>query len=388
MNILLVHNYYQFQGGEDTVFALESEMLRNRGHTVHELTMQNVDALSENRTLTAINAVWSLPSYKIIQNYLRQHSLDIVHFHNTFLRISPAAYYACRQSGIPVVQTLHNYRLLCPRADFFRNGDVCEDCLGKTITWPSIKHRCWHGSRIQTAVPTAMLLVHRMLGTWQTQVNVFIALTHFARRKFIAGGLPEDKIFTKPNFVKADSFERSEYAEYALFVGRLSPEKGVRQLLEAWQYLSDIPLKIVGDGPLWEEVHSLKELYKLENVEILGRKSREQVMTLMQKAYCLVFPSLWYEGFPMTIVEAFSAGLPVVAPQLGAMAEIIVDGVTGLHFRPNDFEDFVLKLRYLWNQKQHCTQMGLAARQEYEQKYTEEQNYKALIEIYQTLRPS
>src|SRR5581483_9761958 len=194
----------------------------------------------------AARTVWSRPAYRVLRELLRAHRPAVAHFHNTFPLISPAAYYACRAERVPVVQTLHNFRLLCPNALFFRDGRVCEDCLGKAVPWPGVAHKCYRGSRSASAAVCTMLTVHRALGTWHTAVDRFIALTDASRRKFVAGGLPADKIAVKANFVDPDPGPGTGAGGYGVFVGRLSAEKGVGTLLKAWQQLGrDVPLKIV-----------------------------------------------------------------------------------------------------------------------------------------------
>ena len=381
--ILMVHNRYRQPGGEDAVFAAETEILRKHGHEVVEYLDDNRRIEGLNPLVAAANTVWSYGSREKLSQVLRETKPDVVHFHNTFLQISPAAYYACWETAQPVVQTLHNYRLLCPVATFFRDGHVCEDCLDRTPPWPAVLHGCYHNSRMQTAVVAAMLVFHRLLKTWQNQVHVYIALTEFVRRKFIEGGLPEEKIVVKPNFVYSDPGIREGKGEYVLFVGRLSPEKGIKTLLWAWQYLQKIPLKIVGDGPLMDEICAYVKMHKLEWVELIGRCNHGGVLELMKGARFLVFPSEWYEGFPVTIAETFACGVPVIASRLGAMAEIVDDGRTGLHFEPGNSEDLAAKVKWAWTHLDQMQQMGREARAEYEAKYTAERNYKMLINIYE-----
>jgi len=291
MHILLVHNHYQQPGGEDAVFAAETSLLRQHGHGVIEYTEDNRRINQMNRVAVAAHTIWSRSSRRRLLDILRDTQCDVTHFHNTFLLISPSAYYACRKADVPVVQTLHNYRLPCPAATFYRDGHVCEDCLGKTLAWPGLVHGCYHGSRAHTAVVAAMLAIHRWLKTWQKQVDVYIALTEFSRRKFIEGGLPAEKIVVKPNFLDCDPGTRERNGSYALFVGRLSPEKGVGTLLQAWRCLKEIPLKIVGDGPLIDKVQAFVQTQKLERVEVQGGCTPGKVSTLMKGARFLVFPS-------------------------------------------------------------------------------------------------
>jgi glycosyltransferase involved in cell wall biosynthesis len=382
VNVLLLHNRYQQAGGEDAVFETEKALLEHMGQEVIPFVEDNARLNGMNPLKAAQNAIWSREAQSRLRRLIRETRPDVAHFHNTFLMISPAAYYACKEEGVPVVQTLHNFRLLCPAATFFRDGRVCEDCLGKAVTWPAVAHGCWRGSRAGTALVSTMLAVHRLLKTWQEQVDVYIALTEFTRQKFIEGGLPAKKIVVKPNFVDPDPGMGSHDGEYALFVGRLSLEKGVMTLLRAWKGLKGRTLKIVGDGPLLEKVQGFVIQEGLREVELLSRKPRDEIFRLMQEAQALVFPSECYEGFPMTIAEAFACGLPVIVSRLGAMAEIVEDGRTGLFFEPGDPESLIEQVQWVWEHPRELAEMGRNARREYEMKYTAEKNYQMLMEIY------
>jgi glycosyltransferase involved in cell wall biosynthesis len=382
MRILTVHNYYQQAGGEDAVFVAEAALLRRYGHEVVEYREDNGRIRALGRLAAAAQTIWSQPAYTALRQLMRDVQPDVTHLHNTFILVSPAAYYASREAGVPVVQTLHNYRLLCPAATLFRNGRVCEACLGKTPPWPALLHACYHHSHAQSAVSATMLTVHRWLKTWQGQVDLYVALTEFARHKFIQGGLPAEKIVVKPNFVFPDPGKREGKGDYALYVGRLSAEKGVHTLLGAWGRVCDISLWMVGDGPLLDEVVSLARRRGLRNVAVLGRVPSQDVVALMKRARLLVFPSEWYEGLPMTLLEAFACGLPVVASRLGAMAEIVEEGHTGLLFRPGDPEDLAAKVRWAVEHPEDMDRMGQDARQMYVEKYTPEKNYQMLVDIY------
>lgn len=380
VKVLVAHNFYQQPGGEDVVFRAETDLLRSGGHEVIEFVEDNTRLDGMNPLKAVVDAVWSREAKRRIRRLIEEKKPDVAHFHNTFLRISPAAYYACKETGVPVVQTLHNYRLVCPGALLMRNGRVCEDCLGKAVPWPGVVHGCWRGSQMQTAVVAGMLTAHRLLKTWQEQVDVYIALTEFARRKFIGGGLPADKIVVKPNFVAPDPGEREAPGRYALFVGRLSPEKGLGTLVKAWQSLKEIPLKVAGDGPLWEQVQAFAA--GCGSMEVLGMRPHDEVIALLKGACFLVFPSELYETFGMVIAEAFACGVPVIASRLGAMAEIMEDGRTGLLFEPGNAEDLAEKVTWAWAHPREMEEMGKEARREYEAKYTAERNYEMLMEIY------
>jgi glycosyltransferase involved in cell wall biosynthesis len=379
--ILSIHNAYQIRGGEDESREAEEHLLREKGHQVdvYEENNDRLGALKPWRM--AVRTIWSREAYRKVRRRLQGNSFDLVHVQNFFPLISPSVYYAAREEGVPVVQTLRNYRLLCPNALFFRDGQVCEDCLGKPVPYPGVVHSCYRESRAASAAATTMLTTHRALGTWNNLVNVYIALTHFAREKLIEGGLPADKIVVKPNFVHPDPGVGSGSGGYALYVGRLSVEKGLDTLLAAWEHLSDrIPLKIIGDGPLADLVK--QAMARQPSVEWLGRRPIAEVHQLMGEAAFLVFPSKWYETFGRVAVEAFAKGTPTIASNIGAIAELVDHGRTGLHFQPGDPIDLAAKVEWMLTHPERLAQMRQEARVEYESKYTAGQNYQRLMEIY------
>ncbi|MFQ5682185.1 MAG: glycosyltransferase [Candidatus Binatia bacterium] len=382
MRIGLVHNYYRQAGGEDATFAVESALLRENGHEVAQYIEDNQRINEMNPVTAAARSIWSRRSSNQLLKMLWKAHYNVVHFHNTFLLISPSAYYACRDAGVPVVQTVQNYRLLCPVATFFREGQLCEDCLGKTPPWPGILHACYHNSRTQTSVVAVMLALHRFLKTWLRCVDIYIAPTEFIRKKHVEGGFPAEKLVVKPNFVHPDPGMRQAQGHFALFVGRLTSEKGVETLLKAWRVLKGIPLKIVGNGPLQNKVEVYLRDPKLEQVENLGQRAHEEVLALMKAARFLVFPSEWYEAFPVTLVEAFACGVPVIVSRLGGMAEIVEDQRMGLHFTPGDAEDLAAKVDWAWTNSEQTEKMGCEGRVEYEVKYTAKRNYEILMQIY------
>jgi glycosyltransferase involved in cell wall biosynthesis len=387
MKIVVVHNTYQQPGGEDIVFRSECELLKSTGHTVVEYQRSNHDAsnyVSIRRLALAKNTIWASDTRREFRQLLLRERPDVVHVHNTFVMVSPSIYWACRDAQVPVVQTLHNYRLLCPGATFFRDGKVCEECLEHGV-WRGVRYSCYQGSTSATAVVAAMLTTHRFLGTWPRLIEYFLAPTEFARRKFIKGGLPQDKILVKPNFVDPDPGEGTGDRSYALFVGRLSPEKGLRTLLAAWASLGNtIPLHIVGDGPLRAELEEYARQHGLSNVCFRGRLTWKETMAAMKGARCLLFPSECYEGaLPLTVVEAFACGTPVIASRHGAMQDLITDGSTGLHFTPGDSEDLASKAEHAWTHPTILDAMRKQSRRTYEATYTATRNYEMLLETYE-----
>lgn len=386
MKILLAHNSYQQAGGEDAVVSAEAALLAERGHTVVTYGRSNEELNGDRligQVLTGLRTTWSSRSYREITQLLKKEKPDIAHFHNTFPLISPAAYYACEEMGVPVVQTLHNYRLLCAGATFLRDGRVCEACLRQPVAWPGIAHGCYRGSRPATAAVAVMQTAHRAMRTWQTKVNVYIALSEFARRKFIEGGLPGDRIVVKPNFVSGEFKPQTAPGKYALFVGRLSEEKGAQLLVSAWPRMQTaVPLRIVGDGPLLERLSREIGESSLPWMELTGRRTPDEVRSLMLGARFLVSPSICYENFPLAVAESFASSVPVISSKLGSMAEIVQDGVTGLHFEAGNAADLAAKVEWAWNHPEELLRMGIAARAKYESNYTAARNYEVLIEIY------
>jgi glycosyltransferase involved in cell wall biosynthesis len=352
------------------------------GHQVdvYEEHNDRVATLSKLRLVS--KTIWSVETYQNVNSLLTKQTYDVIHVQNFFPLISPSVYYAAKANGIPVVQTLRNYRLLCPNGEFFRDGGVCEDCLGQFVPLPGVVHACYRGNRAATAVVAAMLTVHRAMGTWTNLIDIYIALNEFAREKFIEGGLPAEKIVVKPNFVHPDLSSGEGRGGYALFVGRLSLEKGLDTLFKAWESLgSKITLKIVGDGPLAPQV--AESVAKGSGIEYLGYRPLTEVYELMGEAAFLVFPSEWYEGQPRTIIESFAVGTPVVASNLGAMSTLVSPGRTGFHFRPGDSGDLVAQVEWALAHPDELARMRREARAEFEAKYTAQENYLRLMEIYE-----
>jgi glycosyltransferase involved in cell wall biosynthesis len=386
MKILLVHNYYQQPGGEDVVYEQERKLLESRGHQVVTYERKNSELLSNSgfdRLFLPVKTIWARDTYREIRELIRREKPRIAHVHNTFVQISPSVFAACREEGVPVVQTLHNFRLMCPGGNLFREGKVCEDCLESGL-WQGVRHACYRGSYTATATTALMLTVHRAARTWSNDLAGYIALTEFSKRKFVGVGLPEEKIHVKPNFVAPDPGPKEEFGNCAVYVGRLSPEKGVKTLLHAWRQIRiPIPLQVIGDGPLRPELEQMASRCNISNVVFAGRLSSGATRSRIRSARLLVLPSECYENFPMAVVEAFSCGTPVVCSRLGAMQEIVSDHANGLHFTPGNSDELARTLEWAWKNPRQIQTMGRAARQEYEQKYTGEQNYRTLMAIYQ-----
>jgi len=378
VKILVVHNHYREPGGEDENTRMEVRLLEAGGHLVVPFFLGNDDLRPG--PISAGRSLWSRESYHALRRIIQHERPQVAHFHNTFHRISPSGYWAAAAEDLPVVQTLHNYRLLCCNAQLFRDGRPCQECVGRRIPWPGVLHACYRDSIGASLAVSAVASFHRALGTWRDRIDVYVALSEFARSLFVAAGISPAKIAIKPNPVFPDPGVGSGDGGFALFAGRLSPEKGIGTLLAAWKLLGpQIPLKIVGDGPLREQV---AEASKAAGVEWLGRRSLSEVYELMGRARCVVVPSEWHEPFGRVVVEAFAKGTPVVASDAGALAELVSDGLTGFHFRAGDPADLARAVRCAFTRDTAVAAMRLQARKEYEARYTGTANCDLLTEIY------
>jgi len=377
MRVLFIHNKYLQYGGEDAVVRDERKLLRDRGVEVRKYERDNVDIADLSRLRVAADTIWSGRSCREVGTVLDVYRPDVVHCHNTFPLVSPSVYRAAADRGIPVVQSLHNFRLACPQAFLLRDDKPCEDCLGK-LPWRGIVHRCYRGSAAQSAVLVAMVGVNRAIGTYQKSVTRYVALNEFCRRKFIQSGLPAERIVVKPNFVDLPAVPADVARSGALFVGRLSREKGLHAIADAFRALrsSRATLDVIGDGP------DASALSAIDGVRMHGRLSSAQTYDAMARAAYLLMPSIWYENFPRVLVEAFACGLPVITSRLGAMAELIEDGLTGLFAEPGDAADLADKISWANANPAAMREMGQAARHHYEQKYTGDVNFSRLTAIY------
>lgn len=381
MRILMLHNRYLERGGEDTSFQMEADLLRSNGCEVVTYEENNTRVKEIGKLRTAAGTIWSPYSYRRIRDILRKDHFDVMHVQNFFPLISPSAYYAAAKERVAVVQSLRNFRLMCLPGTLSRNGGVCEDCVGKAVPWPGVIHGCYRGSPGGSFAVASMVSINKLLGTWQDKVDAYIALTQFSRDKFVEAGLPDDKIHIKSNSIHPTPEVGPGGGGYGLFIGRLAPEKGVGTMLDAWKRLDmDIPLKIVGTGPLMSEVERRAE--QDGNVEVLGWQDPSDVMELLGRAEYLVFPSEWYEGCPRVIIESLAKGTPVIAAQLGAAAEMIEDGRTGFMFRPGDDEEFAAAVTKAFSPTVDHTSMRKTVRQDFMDKYTASRNFDRFMEIY------
>ena len=382
MKVLLCHAYYTQRGGEDRSFEDERELLAAHGHRVIEYVRQNDELTRMNGIRAAAATLWNRRAAREVAAVIHHEQPDVVHCTNTFPLISPAVCHAAHRAGVAVVQALRNYRLLCAGAYLMREGRPCEDCLGRTIPWPAVVHRCYRDSAAASAAVAAMQMLHRAVGTWRNKVDAFFTLTEFARQKFVDAGFPADRLHVKYNCVHPDPGVGRGNGNYVVMAARLSPEKGVATLLDAWRRYPDLPpLKILGDGPLAADVQAAAA--SDSRIEWLGQQDAATVHNTIATATMLLVPSVWYETFGRTIAEAYAAGTPVIASRLGAMSELVDEGVSGWLFEPANADDFAAKVRAAAampaDQRLAFRQSARAA---YERQFTPAQNYDRLMEIY------
>ena len=380
--VLQVHTRYRQAGGEDEVVAAEKQLLEEAGLSVAQVLFDNPkpggSRFSPAPLSQGFAAVWSRGAARRVRDAIRANQSQIVHVHNTFLAASPSVYRAAASCRVPVVQTLHNYRLVCPSATVYRDGHPCTDCLGRAIPWPAVVHACYRGSRPQSAVVAATLAVHHARGTYTRRIAAYLALTRFQRDLLVRGGLPADRVEVLPNFLEPDPGVTRGRREGFLFAGRLSEEKGVAALLGAAARAPGL-VRIAGQGPLSSLVAAAAAA---GDVEALGQLDKSAVLDQLRRATAMVLPSVWYEGFPVSVLEAFATGTPVIASRIGSLAELIDDGVTGLLATPGDAQDLADRLRWAADHPHEMRKMGTSARMKYETTYRGPAHLAALLDTY------
>lgn len=391
MKILLAHNYYgsSAPSGENQVFEAEGNLLRQRNHEVHEF-IRHSDVIRAKGIRGAVQGALSTPwnpfAAREIQQVVETIHPEVVHVHNTFPLLSPSVFHAIGHRAARVL-TLHNYRLFCPAAIPMRAGRVCTDCLDSHSVWPSLQHGCYRGSRLATLPLAANVALHRNLGTWTRQVDAFIALTEFQRERMIAAGLPADRVHVKPNFYPGNPamLPWSDRRNNVVFAGRLTAEKGVRALVEAWLlWGSSAPeLRIVGDGELRAELEQLAATVPEIPIRFLGQLAGAAAQEEIAHARLLVLPSEWFEGFPMVVREAFAFGTPAAASNIGPLPSIVQQGENGVVFEPANPQSLLNAVRSVWEKDGELERLAEGARYSYEQLYNEDANYRTLMMIYE-----
>lgn len=391
MKILTVHNYYgsAAPSGENQVFEIEGKLLRERGHEVSEF-LRHSDTIRAKGAWGAIQGAFSTPwnffAAKAVRHTVEINHPDVVHVHNTFPLLSPAIFYSIGHRAARVL-TLHNYRLFCPAAIPMRAGRVCADCLNSHSVWPSLKHGCYRNSRLATLPLAANVALHRNLGTWIKQVDAFIALTEFQRDRMIEAGLPENLVHVKPNFYPGNPLVLPwvERRDNVVFVGRLTAEKGVLALIQAWLLwgASAPELRIVGDGDLRSESERLAASAPEVPVSFLGQLTSAEAQMEIARARLLVLPSESFEGFPMVVREAFAFGTPAAVSNIGPLPSIVRQGENGVVFEPANPQSLLNVVRSLWEKDDGLERLAKGARNSYEVLYNEDANYNMLMTIYQ-----
>lgn len=386
MRILLIHNQYKQAGGEDVIFRAESELLLNYGHIVEHLLYDNASIKTFfDKAISGLKAIYNPDSARALKVKILNFNPDIIHIHNFLPLVSPSVLFIAKKFHIPVVLTLHNYRLICPSAILFYNGHIYEKSIHSIFPVDAIWKGVYRNSMFQTATVALMTAVHHVLGTWKNKVNCYITLTQFAKEKFenSALSISPNRLVTKPNFIKDCGIGDENREDFYLFIGRLTEEKGIRTLLKAAS-LYNFKFTIIGDGPLGKEV----EAFARENptISYQGFQPKDIVMSYLKRCKALIFPSIWYEGFPVTILEAFCTGTPVIASNMGGMKEIIQNRVNGLHFEPGNEKDLVTKIIEIEEENGLEKKLSINARSTYLNKYTPSRNYDQLIEVYDRVR--
>lgn len=382
MRVLILHNYYRLRGGEQGVVNAEQDLLESHGHEVRRLTFDNEHIPSGvGKWAAMLRSIHNSSSYRQTRAVLEEFRPDVMHVHNTFYVASPSVYKAARDCGVPVVQSLHNFRLICPSIYLMHNGQIYEESVQKTFPVDAIRKRVTHDSFVQSLVVASITATHKIRGTYRKSIDRYIVFTEFAKSIFLQSslGVPADRFAIKPNFIQDPGWDEDSKGDFYTFVGRLSPEKGINVLLKA-ALNGDFKLKILGDGPLKDDV--IEASRQREQIEYLGLQGRESVLNTLRQSRGLIFPSLWYEGMPLVIVEALASGCPVVVSKLGNPGHMIEDRVSGLHFEPGDAMDLVRQVQHMEDQADLRRSLGQGARQAYEDHYTPERNYDSLLQIY------
>ena len=384
MKILLVHNYLSDRGGEDRCFDLLVNLLQKKGHTTYKFIKDSkvIETGFTTRVKTAIGMFNSKLIKKELSDVIYEFKPKIVHISNIFPLISQAVYTLCRRSNLPIVQSIHNYRYLCPKATLYRNGSTCELCVKKNFFYPAIKYGCYHNSHLASLIFSTSYVYHQTKNLLNL-VDKFIFPAMFARNYYVKYlNIPINKTKVIPNFVEDITCDNksTKKGNYFLYVGRLSEEKGILNLLEIFSRLPELRLIIIGDGSLKEKV---KNYTKFKNISYLGYLSREKLYSYMKRALFTIIPSApLYDFGPLVLMESYANGTPVIAPRSGVFVERIIDGKTGIFYDSNDFEDLGSKLLYYQKNKQELLKMGFFARKEYENKYLSDIYYQALIKTY------
>lgn len=388
MNILMAHNFYSQPGGEDKSYQAEAEGLIKFGHNVIKFEKHTELEMAQSRVLkVAINTIWNSKVFHELEDTIRASKCEIAHFQNTFPIISPAGYYAAKKAGALVIQSLRNYRLTCVNGLLFRDGAICHDCLGKVFPIDGIKHGCYRNSRAGSAIVATMIGIHKAAKTYDKHIDGYIAISDYVKEIYIEAGLPENKIFVKPNLVNEiqidDDLLKKIEKEYMLFIGRISPEKGIEELVKIWYDNSySLPLYIIGDGPIKD---TLIQRYNCDNIVFLGYRNSAQTAAYIKQATAVIVPSTWEEPFGRVAAEAFSLSVPVIAPRIGGLKDIVVDGRNGVTYDPIHKKGLLSAIGRFFSNSSQWQVMKDLAYEDYLHKYHPTSNTKILEDIYHSV---
>ncbi len=393
MRVLVVHNCYRSEqpSGENAVVDDETRLLAEYGCDVERAGLSSDEIAAWptwRKAALPARVVWSQRGYRLVKAAISGFAPDVVHFHNTFPLLSPSALWAAGRSPARVIQTLHNFRPLCPAATFFRDGHVCEECLGR-MPWPALRHGCYRDSRAATAPLVAANATHRLLDTWLRCVDTFLAPSQFTRGKYVAAGWPAARLAVKYNTVPEDGHARAGPGRGFVCVSRLGPEKGIELVLDAWRIAfpsGEASLTIVGSGPSSGALE--KRAAGLQGVEFTGQVDRPTAMSILRRARAIVVPSRCYEGFPRVVAEAYSVGVPVIASRLGALAEVVDDGTTGLLSEPGSVDSLARALAAVEQSDELSMRLGRGARSVYERKLAAGPTTLRLLDLYRAVAPA
>lgn len=385
MNILVIHNYYKIHGGEESVFNNEVALLKEHGHNVYVYTRDNkeLDAMCKiQKILLPFTTIFSLKSYREVKKIIIRHDIDIVHVHNYLSLVSPSVYYAAINNRVPIVQTIHHFRLNCPATTFYRDGKICDKCSNNLFR--SIKYKCYRNSLLSTLGVAMMVEFHKFIGTYG-KIN-YICLTNFNKRQLLKMNtkrrkyIDEKQIFVKPNYsnFKHKVIPFKNRKNQIIYAGRLYSTKGIEYLLEAWKYIDKYELLVFGEGPLEEWCNQYIADNGIKNVKMMGTLPNSQLVSYVSESKAQILPTQWYEGFPMVLVEAFACGTPVLGSDIGNVNDIIKEGINGLHFKHNSPLDIVRAVNELDDMVDKTKELS-------DKMYDPEVNYSMLIDIYKNI---
>jgi glycosyltransferase involved in cell wall biosynthesis len=387
MNVLLAHNFYKFFAGEDSIALREKELLEQKGDNVFFYSRDNSETDSYNlfqKVKFFQESIYSLTTNNAINQISDDFKPDIAYTHNIFPLISPSIFHSLHSKSIPCVQNIQDFRWLCPNGVFYINNKICEKCK-KGAFWNAVRHKCLRDSFLLTGLYATTICTNRLAGVLN-KIDAFLCTTEFNKEKLMEAGIEEKRLFIKPNFLDITDIEPSfGNGNHIIFLGRLSPEKGLWTLVKAFEKMKDLKLHIVGTGPLENALRTYVRDKNINNIVVEGFKQGNEKSEILKNSLFMVFPSEWYEHFPIVILEAFAFGKPIVASNIGNMPLIVENEKSGLHFEAGNIKDLIDKIEYLINNPSEIIRMGKYARNKMETVYTPDENYRILRSIFEKI---